>query len=144
MKVLVCGGRHTRDREYVEWVLAKLGATVIIESGTLGAAYLAAEWARQKGFEVKTFRTERDQHGLDASRIRDRQMIQAGPDLVIVFPGDGMPTDVLKEARDAGIEVLLAENISAPQRADRDGPEGEDLEVSTGDLPSPPSEGDPG
>jgi hypothetical protein len=114
MRVLVCGGRDYQDREHVAWVLAKMGATVILEPGTLGAPYLAAEWARQKGVEVRTFRLDPLKHGRAAGVIRKQQMIADRPDLVIIFPGDDLFTDIPDMAREAGIEVLLAGSVSPP------------------------------
>jgi hypothetical protein len=111
MKVIVCGGRHYRNCEHVEWVLAKVGATVIIEPGNLGAAHYASEWAKRKGFELRTVRMRSREHGLQAGPIRNREMLQERPDLVIVFSGNDYVADIVSQAREDGIDVLMAETI---------------------------------
>ena len=112
MRVLVCGGRDYRDVVTVGAVLGGIhrsgGIDVIIEGGATGADDLARRYAEWQGIQLETYPADWSL-GKAAGPIRNRQMIEEGrPDLVVAFPGGAGTPNMVKQARRAGVEVLIA------------------------------------
>ncbi len=118
--VLVCGGRDYHNRVKVYSVLDKLDSDphscigTIIEGGAKGADRLgrdwAEQWAKERNILVKTFVADWDTHGKAAGYIRNQQMLVEGkPDLVVAFPGGKGTANMVKLAKDAGVEVIEIE-----------------------------------
>lgn len=120
--VLVCGSRHAR-RVHVPLIEAELrllpSTTAIIHggngvydaSGELigGADMLADEVARGLGLDVTAYPADWDRLGRSAGPIRNRQMLDRGPNMVLAFwDGTSAGTfDTLSEARRRGIAVRV-------------------------------------
>lgn len=115
MKVLVCGGRDFKSWLYVETVLDHIDKRrwidTVIVGGATGADALAEEWARDRGKTVIVFPANWKKHGHRAGPIRNQQMIDQKPDLVIAFRGGRGTDDTVRRARLAGIEVDLCEYV---------------------------------
>ena len=109
-RVIVCGGRNYRDRNRVAAVLGRLdpGTDIIVHGGAPGADRLAADVAAERGFAVEEHPADWDRHGKAAGPIRNQQMLDAGADLVIAFPGGRGTADMKRRARAAGVAVHLA------------------------------------
>ncbi len=109
MKVLVCGGRDFKDFESVNEELTWLAgehSLEIIHGGAKGADSLAGEWARLTSTPCKVFKADWAKYGRAEGPIRNKQMLIEGkPDLVIAFPGGKGTANMVKQAREAGIEV---------------------------------------
>jgi len=126
--------RRALERSYLRIVLkgfvAKMGRVLIISGAASGADSLAAEWAKDNhptysdlvelplmfpadwnnidrpGAVVKVNRAGKKYDAL-AGFVRNQKMIDEGrPDLVVAFPGGRGTADMIRRARDAGIEVL--------------------------------------
>jgi len=113
MRWLVCGGRNFSDFSFVCKTLDEIADThgwprTIIHGGAKGADTLAGEFAGLfESIRVEVFRAEWDKYGPKAGSIRNQQMIDEGrPDLVIAFPGGAGTADMVRRARNAGIEVI--------------------------------------
>lgn len=111
-RVLVCGGRHYDDPVAVYGALGELWEAgeqlVVIHGGARGADTFAARWCQVVGVaaEELVFRAEWDRYGKAAGAIRNQQMLIEGkPDLVLAFPGGRGTADMVRRARQAGIEV---------------------------------------
>ena len=116
MKVLVCGGRNFNDPltlgSWLGGIHKDHGITEIIHGGASGADHMAGEFARWQGIPIRVFTPMWRTHGKAAGPIRNKQMIDVGkPDLVIAFPGGRGTADMVKQARAAGIRVLIPETI---------------------------------
>lgn len=113
MKVLVCGGRHYRDRTKVFVELSALSMVeAVIEGGASGADTHARDWARRSGVEVITEYADWKALGPAAGPIRNAQMLkQHRPDLVLAFPTPGAENkgtkDMIARARAAGFDVRV-------------------------------------
>jgi YspA, cpYpsA-related SLOG family len=84
--------------------------TAIIEGGALGGDRLARQFARLRGVTVETFPAEWATHGLAAGPIRSKRMLVEGrPDLVVAFPGGPGTTNMVRQARAAGVLVIEVE-----------------------------------
>lgn len=127
MRVLVCGGRKYRDARTLYTTLDRLrGGSVVdavIEGNAPGADRMAGYWARKNGITNLKYdaewtnierhgalvRTRRDGTKYDAlaGHIRNQRMIDEGkPDLVVAFPGGTGTADMVRRAREVGIEVV--------------------------------------
>lgn len=86
MLVLVCGDRNWEDMETVARRLSKLPpGTKVIHGACRGADTCGGMAARRLGFEVQSFPAEWDKYGPYAGPIRNGQMLDQKPDLVIAF-----------------------------------------------------------
>jgi len=109
MRVLVCGGRNYDNWNTVCWILEafKSDKTLIIEGGASGADKLASKWAYENQVPNKCFPADWKVHGKAAGPIRNQQMLDEGkPDIVIAFPGGKGTEDMVRRAKEAGIEVI--------------------------------------
>jgi hypothetical protein len=110
VRVLVCGDRNWMDRKKIEDRLLKLPVnTVVIEGEASGADSLARDVAREIGLSVLEFPADWKKHGKAAGPIRNRQMLDQKPDLVIAFHPDLTKSrgtaDTVREAKRRGIPV---------------------------------------
>ena len=86
MKVLVCGSRDWNDFYAIRDRLALLGSgTTIIHGQARGADMIADVYARQFGYEVREFPAAWRTHGKRAGVLRNLQMLDEEPDLVLAF-----------------------------------------------------------
>ena len=111
--MLVCGSREWKDADAV--YLACLmepreqgwgdAPVRLIHGGARGADRMAGVAGIQLGYEVKAFPAEWEMHGKRAGILRNLQMLDEQPDLVIAF-GSGRGTDhTCREAERRGIPV---------------------------------------
>jgi hypothetical protein len=112
--VLVCGGRDYNDAETVGAWLGGVqkqrgGIKRIIEGGAQGADRLARLYGEWQRIQVVTFAADWRTHGRAAGPMRNARMLDEGkPDLVLAFPGGVGTADMVRRAREAGIEVVEA------------------------------------
>ena len=88
MKILVCGSRTFADEDLLGEVLGEQNngiSITIISGGARGADMLAEAWAEEYGFNKIIHHADWDTHGKSAGFIRNQQMIDENPDLVIAF-----------------------------------------------------------
>lgn len=111
MTVLVCGDRNWTDEVTVELRLRRFPlATTMLHGGCRGADLIAAKIATKLGcIDVREFPADWATHGKAAGPIRNRQMLDQNPDLVIAFHPDLSNSrgtrDTVEEARRRGIKV---------------------------------------
>jgi predicted Rossmann-fold nucleotide-binding protein len=111
MRVIICGGRSYEDQNAVNGVLdalrSRYARLTVIQGGANGADQLAREWAfRQSSVCLINETADWKRHGRDAGPRRNQLMIdEHKPDLVIAFPGGRGTADMVRRARQAGIEV---------------------------------------
>lgn len=112
MIVLVCGSRNWTNTSAVHRELVKLPpGTKIIHGGARGADRIAGVTAAKLGLSVKVFWANWDEYGRAAGFIRNKQMIDETPDLVIAFT-ENLATsrgtaDTVRRARSKEIETLV-------------------------------------
>lgn len=113
MRVLVCGGRTYTDLGAVWSQLDAFHALqgpidVVIHGGARGADLLAEKWAIANGVRHIAFKPDWEAYGLAAGPIRNAAMLAEGkPNLVIGFPGGKGTRDMVKQARETGVDVVL-------------------------------------
>lgn len=124
IKYLVCGGRNYTDRVFVFKTLDSLPRpNLVIEGGQRkwdpvlkhivgGADYLGKEWADARGIECVTENAEWRRLGRAAGRARNALMLEKyKPTLVVAFKGGRGTANMMRLAREAGVEVLKAWEI---------------------------------
>ncbi len=109
--VVVCGGRDYWHHAHISKVLGKLHAEhpidEIVCGGASGADASAVSWAKHHEVDVRIFRAKWKKFGLAAGPKRNALMLDvAKPSLVIAFPGGAGTADMIKRAKEAGVEVL--------------------------------------
>lgn len=114
-RVIVTGGRDFNDpvpvRALVQAAAAVLGAerVVVVHGGARGADLLGALAARQLGFPTEVFRANWDALLRAAGPVRNREMLEAGVDLVVALPGGTGTNDMVDIAKNAGVPILRYE-----------------------------------
>lgn len=117
MRVLVCGGRSYSDRDRlfkaIDYYFARIvagsgkGRPVIIHGGARGADSLADAWACAAMVDREIYPANWTRDGKAAGPIRNRRMLTEGrPDVVLAFPGGKGTSDMVRQARAAGVNVI--------------------------------------
>lgn len=117
MRILVCGGRDYSDYATVKREILKTIyylnkknlplLTTIIHGNASGADVLAQAAAEWFGMETEVYSADWTKYGKSAGYIRNKQMLVEGkPDIVIAFPGGKGTANMVKIAKEAGVEVI--------------------------------------
>jgi hypothetical protein len=109
MRVLVCGGRDFHDEEQMQNVLEAylVQGDTVIHGAARGADALAGDVAgRILGYTVEVYPADWAKYGKSAGPIRNQQMLDTGPELVIAMPGGRGTADMIGRAQRAGVKVI--------------------------------------
>jgi hypothetical protein len=110
-RVVVCGS-HTRGNEdFVYRTLDRIHAerkfTDLMQGGAEYVDRFAKIWCSfHPEIEPWQFNAEWSKFGRQGGPIRNKRMIDWRPDLVVAFDGDAGTANMVRQARDAGIEVI--------------------------------------
>jgi hypothetical protein len=112
MRVIVCGSRYWTDVEKVADRLNRLpGDTQIITGGARGADKIAHDVANWLCLGTLVIEANWTKHGKRAGPIRNREMLDCRPSLVIAFHSDFEHSkgtkDCVFEANKRGIAVEI-------------------------------------
>jgi hypothetical protein len=111
VKVLICGSRDWPDikaiHDRVRDLIAERGPFEIVHGGARGAdsmAGLVAEWCR---LPCARYPADWERYGKRAGIIRNLQMLDTNPDLVLAFRVNGSrgTTHMIEAAKKAGVPV---------------------------------------
>lgn len=108
MTVLVCGSRNWGDGKRIATRLDELGpGTTIIHGAARGADRIAGAVATSLGYTVQEFPADWRGKGKAAGVIRNLEMLDQKPDLVLAFQRAGSTgtQHTIDEARRRGIPV---------------------------------------
>lgn len=117
-RILICGGRDFDDFNYMGKVLDRckpffLHDMVVIHGGASGADTLAGMWAEANGIPQIVIKAYWGYYKKKAGPIRNRWMLKyAMPDLVIAFPGGAGTADMMRIAKESGIDVYEVPNAN--------------------------------
>lgn len=82
IRLLVCGGRDFRDRwaiyNRLDMIRADRGISCIISGAASGADHIAANWAKDRGVDLREFPADWSKFGKAAGPMRNRQMLNDG------------------------------------------------------------------
>lgn len=111
MKLLVCGDRNWADQAAITQVLSELKPTLVIEGDARGADKMAGLAADQLGIAKAVFPADWDKYHRAAGPIRNQQMLDQKPDLVLAFHDDLMNSkgtkDMVKRSLKAQVPVVI-------------------------------------
>lgn len=111
MRALVCGGRDYADKEFLFSSLTHCkkwwNLTTIIHGGAKGADSLAGDWAEQEKLNIIVIKANWDLYGKSAGMIRNKQMLELKPNVVIAFDGGAGTENMITISRKAGVPVLI-------------------------------------
>lgn len=116
--IMVTGSRDWDDvptiRQALYNAFVELGAdneTILLSGGCPTGADLLAEhiWDEEMGLVVDRFPTMWQEHGKAAGTIRNQQMVNTQPDIVLAFPkGESRGTrGAIRMAEKAGLDVRV-------------------------------------
>jgi hypothetical protein len=118
MKVLVCGSREWADKQTVRTGLTLLrlsGFDTLIHGACRGADTIAGELGKELGFEVISVPANWKEFGRSAGMIRNREMLDMHPDLVLAYHLDIENSrgtkDCIAEAKKRCISTMLVNEI---------------------------------
>lgn len=108
MRIIVCGGRDYADVEAVCLALRpyKLVKATVVVGDARGADKLAAMVAMDFGMPVEVHEADWKGLGRSAGPHRNQEMVDAGADLLLAFPGGRGTADCVRRAQAAGIPML--------------------------------------
>lgn len=115
MKVLITGDRDWTDEFPIDAIIAGLLSLaspeplILLHGKARGADRLVDQWKSCAGVDVRPFPADWDRYGRSAGPIRNRQMLNEEPDLVVAFHDDLDESkgtkDCVAEAARRGIPV---------------------------------------
>ena len=110
-RVIVTGGRdyadYVRVRDAISTYTSRAERPVVIVHGDAsGADALAQRAAEELGYETEKHPARWHDLGKAAGPLRNREMIDAGADLVLAFPGGRGTADCVHRAYVAGIPIV--------------------------------------
>lgn len=109
MDLIVTGGRNYSDVNHVKRVLDLFDYSLLVHGGATGADSIGAFHAQTQNIETKAFRALWAKHGAAAGPIRNKEMLTAHPNAVVVaFPGGKGTADCVAQAKKLGMIVLEA------------------------------------
>lgn len=86
MLILICGDRNWNNYIVIENYLSQFPKeTIVIEGGARGADSMARSAARYLGMKVIEVPAKWSEYGKSAGPIRNREMLDMGPDIVTGF-----------------------------------------------------------
>jgi hypothetical protein len=113
MKVMVCGGRDFDNYDRLANILSDIKGEhpniELISGGAKGADNLAEQYAQLNNVPIKVIKADWGTHGKSAGIIRNRELLDLKPNLVIAFwdwVSKGTK-DSIEEAKRRGIEVRI-------------------------------------
>jgi hypothetical protein len=119
-KILVCGSRTYNNHDTINTVLTGLYAThgrfTLIHGAAKGADTLADEWANNTLCATVRVPANWELHGKSAGPIRNKQMLDYGPHLVVAFVDKPLhesrgTNHMVTIARAAGVRTLVLEDF---------------------------------
>lgn len=112
-RILVCGGRHYRDRFNLYKQLNEISAergwskVTVITGMATGADSLAWDWAFLNFHYIMEFPANWAKYGNSAGYKRNVQMLKEGkPDLVVAFEGGKGTQNMIDIAKNAGVDII--------------------------------------
>lgn len=109
--LLVCGDRNWLDKELIRSTIRDKMPDLVIVGDARGADLLAYDCCKEDGFTVISADAKWWKYGLAAGPIRNREMLDLKPSLVLAFHDDLARSkgtiDTVTEAKRRGIKVQV-------------------------------------
>ncbi len=116
MIVLITGGREYRNQREMFAALDRLhaerGFTFLVHGDARGADQMAHRWAKKCGVQPVAMEALWDTDGDAAGTKRNARMLAfANPDLCVAFSGGRGTANMMRIAREAGVELIDVEDL---------------------------------
>ena len=116
MIVLVTGGRDYKNQRELFGVLDKLHSerrfSFVVHGDARGADQMAHRWAKKRGVQPVAMEALWDVEGDRSGSLRNARMLAfAKPDLCVAFSGGRGTANMMRIAREAGVELIDAEDL---------------------------------
>lgn len=116
MIVLVTGGRDYKDQRELFGVLDKLhaerGFTFLMHGDARGADQMAHRWAKKRGVQPVAMEALWDAEGNSSGLKRNARMLEfRRPDVCVAFSGGRGTANMMRIAREAGVELIDVEDL---------------------------------
>lgn len=120
-RILVTGSRDWEDELMIRYALKQYlppadqwFVPTVMHGACRGADKIAAAQALDLGFVVQDFPADWKTHGMKAGVLRNLQMLDCGPDVVLAFRRNGSrgTTHCIEAAKARGIPVVVHEHSS--------------------------------
>lgn len=107
MYILVCGSRYYKNRNLIEKILNEYVGfePTLIHGAATGADSLAGEVAEDFGWRTIAIPADWKKYGKAAGPIRNSEMLDFQPDLVISFGSGRGTTNCVTQAKNRNIKV---------------------------------------
>lgn len=127
MRILITGDRHWNDEQLIRnWLSAcsQFTSVTIVHGGARGADTIADKVAKELGYATACYPADWARYGRAAGPIRNAQMLDSHPDLVLAFHPDLSRSrgtkNCVEEARRRGIVTIVVKsdvslNLLQPQ-----------------------------
>jgi len=113
--VMVTGSRNWNKVKIIEDELSLVNSLhkeiLLIEGSSKGADLIAKNYAIRNNWKVKSYPAEWNKYGKAAGPIRNKQMLDCKPDLILAFPTkESVGTKgVIRMAREKGLNLKVIE-----------------------------------
>jgi hypothetical protein len=108
-RFIVCGGRDFQDKECVAIALnivkEKHPDFILVHGACCGADYLGREWAEENDIVHEPHPANWQKLNRAAGPIRNTEMLDAGADGVVAFPGGKGTANMMQQAKDRKVIV---------------------------------------
>ena len=112
MRVLITGGRKFDDIQLLETTLEDVhkseAISVLIHGAASGADTLAGNWAARHDIQVVACPADWKRYGRAGGPMRNREMLELSPDILVAFPGGKGTADMVSAAEQKGIPIRYA------------------------------------
>jgi hypothetical protein len=111
-RAIVCGAREFADRDFVfaalDLIHEEMPIGILVQSGGPGVDQFAMEWAQDRRVQSEEYASSSAPMTLEeaAEGSRYDEMVAAGADFCLAFPGDHHSAGLLRRAAEAGIPIL--------------------------------------
>jgi hypothetical protein len=114
MRVMVTGSRDWTDGETIEWALERYSwedKLTLVVGTAKGADLIARDIARRRDWPMEVFHAAWERYGKAAGPLRNLDMLNTKPDIVLAFRLGGEEsrgtTHAVNAARKQGVPVIL-------------------------------------
>lgn len=110
MKAIICGGRRFANVALIwKWLdgfHAETPISEVMTGGATGVDNSANAWAQERQVLRHQCLADWPRYGKAAGPMRNRKMLEWGPDLVIAFSGGPGTADMVMRAKAAKVKVI--------------------------------------
>lgn len=113
-RIIIAGSRSFNDYEELkrlcDYIVQEATEVEIVSGGCRGADLLGERYAKERGFDIKRFEADWDQHGKAAGPIRNEQMAEYADELIAFHCGGRGTADMIRRAKTHGLKYAVSKH----------------------------------